>query len=63
MIYMPSALQLTSGAALSETAMWGPPHPMTLLGTGMAVYQTNLHKLMELKPDVILTQLQVREKE
>ena len=53
------AVQATSGAALAEATMWGPPQPQLMLEQGLAVYKTRLEMLTELKPDVILTQLQV----
>lgn len=47
-----------STSALAQAAVWGPPQPHLLLEQGLAVYKTNLEKLTELKPNVILTQLQ-----
>lgn len=39
--------------------MWGAHMGPAMLEQGMAVYRVDLGKLQQMKPDVILTQLQV----
>jgi iron complex transport system substrate-binding protein len=48
----------SSGAALAELATWGRPSPWALLASGLGCYAVDLEALRELRPDVILTQLQ-----
>ena len=52
--------QTSSSAALSELGMWGAHMGPALLEQAMAVYRVDLAQLQQLRPDVILTQLQVR---